>query len=495
MLLSNQSNILLTSNFGGCALCERPSTDLTTLVDPGGAVDASSARRKASVRNPGFITLYGRAIRLLFSTNMAFALFASGSLCCPTAFGAGLQQIRDTETETLLLDYARPILKASGLGVGRFTVGIVRDGSARVFTTNRRIFVSTGLLQKSETPNQIVGLIAHEIGHIAGGHAFVRGRLADEQTQVLQRELTGSAKNSDQSDLAATTKSLTDQRVSHEIAASTAALQYLDATGQSGRGLLEVFEKFADRAGAAPSSDDLLQAHPQEHDGLARLADLARKSAHYQAVDPPELKARHDLMQAKLSGYLVDRRTVFGRYPESDTSIAARYARAIARYFMGGKNAVDESLAEVDTLVGEEPANPYFWELKGDLLMRAEKAKDAIQPLRKAFELMPDAPLIQVLLANALQKSGGADAIDESLRLLRKAVVHDTNPSAHRLLASAHYKKGELSLADAETAQAYFLEGNVKQAQIFAKRSLKKLKKGSPEWLRTDDILRYKPGQ
>jgi predicted Zn-dependent protease len=354
--------------------------------------------------------------------------------------GSSLPLFRDTETETLLQDYARPVLKAAGLGVGRFTVGIVRDNAANVFTSDRRIFVSSGLLRQCETPNQIIGMIAHEIGHIVGGHADARQRQrAREQTEELIREITGSAKSSNHDDSELIVRPLASERRSQESAADQAGLQYLNATEQSGRGMLETLERFAQQEYISDSHKDaFVRSHPGASDRLARLRELVENSPHYAKKDSPELQLRHDLMRAKLSGYLENHRTVIRRYPESDTSIPARYARAIARYFMGDKNDVDVAVEEVNTLINEQPANPYFWELKGGLLIRADKAKDAIQPLRKALELMADAPLIQVQLAAALQKTGDAGALDESVRLLRKAVVHDTNPSAHHVIAHSH---------------------------------------------------------
>ena len=439
------------------------------------------------------------------------------SVVPPTpAYAQGLPLIRDAEIEKLLNDYASPIFRAAGLGTGRVTVRIVRNNTFNAFVVDgRNVFVNTGALMQSETPNQLIGVIAHETGHISGGHmAALRARIARDQTKILiaqvlgilliggaaatggdaGRDLGGAGQAVMQGGSELVMRSLLAERRSQESAADQAGLKFLNATHQSGVGMLETFERFQQQEYISDAQKDaFVRSHPVATDRLARLRKLVENSPYYNKKDSSELQYRHDLMRAKLSGYLENPRTVFNRYPERDTSIPARYARAIARYFMGGRSAVRDAVAEIEGLIREKPTYPYFWELKGDLLMRAGKASEAIPALRQALKLEPNTPLIQVELATALQQAGGNKGISESVSLLRQAVIRDTNPSAHRMLASAYYKQNKLPQADAETAQAYFLEGNVKQAQIFAKRAQRKLRQGSPEWLRNDDIINYKP--
>ena len=426
----------------------------------------------------------------------------------------GLPLIRDTEIENLLNDYAKPVFRAAGLGTGRVAIRIVRNNAFNAFVVDgRNVFVHTGALMQSDTPNQVIGVIAHEAGHIAGGHmAALRSRIARDQTKILiaqilgigamiggaaaggdtGRDLGGAGQAVMQGGSEIVMRSLLSERRSQESAADQAGLKYLNATQQSGRGMLETFERFAQQEYISDAhKDSFVRSHPVATDRLARLRELVEKSPNYAKKDTPELQLRHDLMRAKLSGYLEAPRTVFNRYPETDKSLPARYARTIARYFMGGNSAVQQAVDEVDSLLREKPDYAYFWELKGDLLSRAGKAAEAIAPLRRALKLDPEATLIQVQLATVVQQSGGN--LDEAVSLLRKAVVSDVNPTAHRQLANAYYKQGKLPLADAETAQAHFLEGNVKQAQIFAKRAQRQLKQGTPEWLRNDDIINYKP--
>ena len=458
-----------------------------------------------------------RPFKKVVAATCAAAVAASSVLAPTSARAGGLPLIRDTEIEKLLGDYSQPIFRVAGFGSGRVAVRIVKHNAFNAFVVDgRNVFVHTGALMQSETPNQLIGVLAHEAGHIAGGHmAALRSRIARDQTKLLLaqvlgilliggaaatggdtgRDLGGAGQAVMQGGSELIMRSLLAERRSQESAADQAGLRYLNATKQSGAGMLETFERFAQQEYISDTHKDaFVRSHPVASDRLARLRTLVEKSPYYSRKDSAALQLRHDLMRAKLSGYLENPRTVFNRYPERDKSIAARYARAIARYFMGGPRSVQDAVTSIEGLIREKPDYPYFWELKGDLLMRAGKASQAIPSLRKALSLASDAPLIEVQLATALQQSGGGSrAIAESIRLLRKAVVRDRNPSAHRMLASAYYKQDKLPLADAETAQAYFLEGNIKQAQIFAKRAQRKLRKGTPEWLRNDDIINYKP--
>ena len=450
------------------------------------------------------------------ATAFVVAVVAFTSTWTAPASAQGLPLIRDTEIENLLNEYARPIFRAAGLGAGRISMRIVRNDAFNAFVVDgRNVFVHTGALMQSETPNQIIGVIAHETGHIAGGHmAALRARIARDQTKILLaqvlgvlliggaaatggdtgRDIGGAGQAVMQGGSELIMRSLLAERRSQESAADQAGLKYLNTTEQSGLGMLETFERFAQQEYISDAQKDAFaRSHPVATDRLARLRQLVQSSPNYTKKDSPELQLRHDLMRAKLSGYLESPRVVFNRYPERDKSLPARYARAVARHFQGGQQGTQQAIADIDALIRERPDYAYFWELKGDLLMRAGRATQAIEPLRRSLKLADNAPLIQVELATALQSMGDERSIKESIELLRKAVINDENPRAHRLLATAYYKQGRLPLADAETAQAYFLEGNVKQAQIFAKRAQTQLKQGSPEWLRNDDIINYKP--
>jgi len=395
-------------------------------------------------------------------------------------------------------------------------VRIVQDENFNAFVVDgRNVFIHTGALLQAKSPNEVIGVLAHETGHITGGHmAALRARIAQDQTRALLAQILGIglmvaggvAGGDSGADLGnagtgvmfggkeVIMRGLMAERRSQESAADQAGLQLLNATRQSGQGMLETFERFAQQEYISEAyKTAFARSHPLSTNRLARLRKLVNDSPYFNVNDPPQLQLRHDLMRAKLSGYLERPGIVFNRYPESDKSQPARYARAIARFVRGGAGGLKAALAEANSLIRDRPNNPYFWELKGDLLMRSGKMSEAIPSLRQALKLAPSSSLMRVQLAAALQNEKSKTANSESVKLLRRSLVDDKNSRAFRLLANGYYKQGKRPEADAMIAQAYFQEGNLKQAQIFAKRAQSKLRAGTPEWLKNDDILNYKP--
>ena len=434
------------------------------------------------------------------------------------AAAQGLPLIRDTEIEQLLNDYSQKIFKAAGLGTGRVTVRIINNDAFNAFVVDgRNVFMHTGTLMQSNTPNEVIGVIAHESGHIAGGHmAALRARIAKDQTRALLiqllgigamiggavsggdggREIGSAGQGVMMGGNELIMRGLTAERRSQESAADQAGLSYLNATQQSGLGMLTTFERFAGQELFSDAQKDAFaRTHPVATDRLARLRQLAESSPYFSTKDPAELQLRHDMMRAKLSGYIEPPTVVFNRYPPSDTSLPARYARAAARFRQGGQDAVQAAIAEAEGLIRAQPNNPYFWELKGDFLQRAGRPVEAIPVLRKALQLKSnDAPLIGVQLAQVLLQSKNPRYADEAIDLLRKAVNREPdNATAYNTLGQAYYDKGLYPQSELARAQGLFYFGSLKQAQEFAKRAQDGLKPGSPEWVKADDIINYKP--
>lgn len=431
-------------------------------------------------------------------------------LASSAAVAQGIPLVRDTETENLLKDYSRPIFRAAGLG-SHITMRIVKHESFNAFVIDGlNVFINTGTLLQAKAPNEVIGVIAHETGHITGGHlAALRTRIARDQTKALLlmvlgigAAVAGAAGGGDAGagigvgmlGQEMLFRSLLSERRSQESAADQAGLKYLEATQQSGRGMLETFEGFAQQEYVSANyQDPFVRSHPVAADRIARLRELVAKSRHADKKDPPELQLRHDLVRAKVSGYLESPPTVFNRYPAKDTSLPARYARAIARNCSG---RCDHAMGEVEALIRERPENPYFWEIKGSFYYWGGKHREAIAPLRKALQLAGgNEPLMQVQLAQALLGTEDRSVLEESIGLLKRAVAADpSHASAYELLGVALVRKGDAYRPQAEiaVAQGRFAAGNIKEAQIFAKRAVTKLAPGSPEWLRADDIIKYK---
>ncbi|MFA5949032.1 MAG: M48 family metalloprotease [Hyphomicrobium sp.] len=453
-----------------------------------------------------------------FARAVAGLTLAASLVPSTPASAQGLPLIRDAEIEALLNDYSQKIFRAAGLGSGRVTVRIINNDAFNAFVVDgRNVFVNTGTLMQAQTPNEVIGVIAHESGHIAGGHlAALRARIAKDQTRSLLIQILGIgaliggavAGGDGGRDIGSAgqgvlfggnellLRGLTSERRSQESAADQAGLRFLEATQQSGLGMLTTFERFAGQELFSDAQKDaFVRTHPVASDRLARLRQLVESSPNYATKDPPELQFRHDMMRAKLSGYIEPPITVFNRYPSTNQSLPARYARAAARFRQGGAGGLEAAIADVDGLIREQPGNPYFWELKGDFLQKSARATEAIPVLRKALQLLGgDAPLVSVQLAQVLVQSKNPKSTDEAITLLRKAVTREPdNATAYNTLGQAYYDKGLLPQSELARAQGLFYFGALKQSQEFARRAQAGLQPGSPEWVKADDILNFKP--
>jgi predicted Zn-dependent protease len=446
--------------------------------------------------------------RVISAACVAMASVIAFTCLLPVSAAAQrLPLIRDREIERLLNDYATPLFEAAGLGGGRITIRIVRSSIFNAFVVDgRNVYVHTGALMESETPNQIIGVIAHETGHIAGGDmAALRERIKRDTTKIILMRIlglgaaiagAGGAAIAAGDDLVM--RSLLAERRAQESAADQRGLRYLDATRQSGRGMLETFERFQRQEFiSAQHQDPFVRSHPVASHRVALLRDRATKSPHFGARDTPRMQLRHDMMRAKLAGFLEGPSMVFNRYPQSDASIPARYARAIATFFQGGPQGLDSALSQVDGLLSIQPKYPYFWELRGDFLMRSGKSARAAVDFRKALALDPDSTLIRTQLANALLAVKTTQSTKEALQLLKQSIredsiAEDPKPGTYRSLANAYYILGQRPEADAAIAESHFAAGNLPQAKIFAKRARTALKRGTPTWRRMEEVITFK---
>jgi predicted Zn-dependent protease len=224
---------------------------------------------------------------------------------------------------------------------------------------------------------------------------------------------------------------------------------------------------------------------------VATLEKIAHASPYFDKKDSPELQLRHDMMRAKLSGFLERPETVLRRFPPSDMSLPARYARAISAYRHSGLHT---AIAQIDALIQTQPNNPYFYELKGQALFEGAKPAEAVAPLRRAAALSHGAPLIDTLLAQALVATNNPHVADEAVNLLRSAIARDSDiPQAYDQMAMAYGRKGDLANADLASAQAAVSRGDILTARQLASRAKTRFAVGSPSWVRADDIANLKP--
>jgi predicted Zn-dependent protease len=425
----------------------------------------------------------------------------------------GLPIIRDAEIEQLLRDYSAPILRVAGLGQRNIHVVIINDRSFNAFVVDaKRIFINTGALMDSETPNQIIGVLAHETGHIAGGHlSKLRDELANAQTAMILAMLLGigaaaatamsrSGQVGGNPAVAilgpqnAIMRSLLAYQRQQEEQADRAGVHFLTLSNQSAKGMYDTFKRFADQQlFASQRMDPYVQSHPMANERIAALAEVAKSNPYWDKKDAPELQLRHDLARAKLFGFLDRPDVLQRRYPLSDNSLPARYARAVSTY---RHSDLHTALAQIDSLIQAQPNNPYFYELKGQALVEGGNGRDAIAPLKRAIALAPDATLIRVLMGQALLATNDNQLAEEAVTNLRAAIQVDAEiPDAYDHLAIAYGRKNDLADADLASAQAAYTRGNLPTARQLASRAKGRFPIGSPGWVKADDIASYKPQQ
>lgn len=452
-------------------------------------------------------------VRRTLAVVASVALLLQATLAPARAQGEPkLNIIRDGEIEQLMRDYTAPIFKAAGIRSSAAKIILVGDRSFNAFVANgQKIFVNVGAIMEAKTPNELIGVLAHESGHIAGGHlARLRLELANAQIFAVAGMLMGgaavaaSARNrnvgADSGGMMGAIlgpqemarRSLLSYQRGEEQAADIAAVNYLNMTGQSAKGLLATLERFQNEALFKTASiDPYLLSHPLPRERISNLEQIARKSPHWNAVDPPALQARHDMARAKLVGFVGNAGETARRYPMTDVSMPARYARAISAYRFGRLN---DALAQIDALIAAQPQNPWFHELKGQALLEAGRAGQAIEPLRRSVSLAPNATPVQVMLGHAYIASNNPAYLDQAITTLTRVTQRETDyAEAFQFLAMAHERKGAQPQAMMAAAQGLFLMGRFVEARTQADRLKRLVPENSPLWLKADDIMNYRP--
>ncbi|MEP5625826.1 MAG: M48 family metalloprotease [Hyphomicrobiales bacterium] len=442
-------------------------------------------------------------------------LACAGALLLPithmpaNAQKGGISLVRDAETEALLRDYASPIFRVAGVASTQPQIILVNDKSFNAFVPDsRRMFINIGVIMEAETPGEVIGVIAHETGHIAGKH-LVRLRAAAANAQIMSviglvlgagAAAAGAAAGSSQAASGGAAaalgagaigqKSLLSYQRGEEAAADRAALKYLNATGQSGRGLLANFKRMSEQQMFSRKfADPYAQSHPMAQERYNGLLTQAQKSKYFNTPDDYVLQYRHDMVKAKLYAYTSHPSATLRKFPRRDKSPQAQYARAIAAMKSRGKSAVKE----IDGLIQSQPNNPYYYELKGQALLEGGDPKRAIAPFRKALAIKPNETQFMVWLGYALVGSNNKTYLPEAEKLLKRAIQRDPNSGiAYSQLAIAHGRQGERAEADLATAKGLMVQGNFDAAKRYAARAQQSLKRGSPTWLQADDIVAYK---
>jgi predicted Zn-dependent protease len=416
--------------------------------------------------------------------------------------------VRDAEIEALVRDYARPILKAAGLTSG-VEIVLVNDQSFNAFVDGRRIFMNTGALMTAETPNEIIGVIAHEAGHLAGGHQQrLREQLKRAQTMALVGTLLGigmgaagaATKNTELAQsgmgVAAGTgqmakRGLLGYQRTEEVTADRSAIRYLEATGQSAKGMLKTFGRFQSALSLSGARVDPYQvSHPMPRDRIANLEGLASNSPYFDKADPAALQLRHDMMRAKIAVFTQGAGGL-SRISRKVDPLAVQYGQALAAYLTGNPRS---AVAKAEALEKSNPKNPYFSELKGDALIKANRPKEAATAYQRAIKLDPArSGMLQIALGQALVAAGDPASAEKAVGVLKQGLARDKeNAAGYQYLAQAYGALGQVGEADLAIADQQFYLGKYFDAQVFATRAQKRLQRGTPEWVRAQDIINFK---
>jgi len=428
------------------------------------------------------------------------ALIAACSLVAQPV--AAQSVLRDAETERLLSDMAAPLVEAAGLQPGNVDIILLSDPSINAFVAGgQAIYIHSGLIEAADTANEVQGVIAHELGHITGGHVIRYGEGVKQASNIsiLSMLLGVAAAVAGAGDAAmgvlmagqraALGKFLAFSRV-QESSADAAGVEYLSKAGISGRGSLSFFKKLQNqefRYGYSQDDDQaFVRTHPLSGDRIATLSKDYEADPAWNKPDDPVLQARFVRIKAKLAGYIDEPAATFRDYPPSDQSVAAHYARAYAYH----KQAhMDLAVAETDALLAQDPDDPYFLELKGQVLLESGKPADAIAPLRRATELTGNEPLIASTFGHALIATEDKAHFDEAARVLKAAVARDRyNPFAWYQLGVIYAAQGDMPRAYLASAEQQAMSGRYADALRSAQAAEVGLEKGTPDWIRAQDI-------
>jgi predicted Zn-dependent protease len=419
----------------------------------------------------------------------------------PMAFAqGGFSFIRDTEIENTIRVYVTPLFEAAGLDPSAVSVHIINDRSLNAFVAGgQRIFIHIGLLMKAETPGEVIGVLAHEIGHITGGHLSRKHKnLENANNQSIIALVLGGAAalaagSADPLIAGALAKETVGRRSflaynrSMEQSADQAALSFLEATGQSAQGLHDFLALLMEQeklysAGGNPYS----RSHPLNADRLRHVEEHLRKSPFSQSKTTEMLNSMHRRMRGKLKGFINPPDQTLREYDAGDPDFGARYARAVA---LSKLQETDAAIAIIDELIAVSPKDPFFHELKGELLVDGGRTQEAIEPFKKALTILPWAALIKVGLAQIQLENNDTADLEAARDNLKEALRYEPElTGAWRFLATAEGKLGNAGGASLALAEEALLRGNKGSALSHVKRAMASLPEGSPSWFRAQDI-------
>lgn len=408
--------------------------------------------------------------------------------------------LRDAETEALLRDMSYDLIVAAGLRPGNVNVVMINDPSINAFVAGTQdVYIHSGLIRAADTANEVQGVIAHELGHIALGHSITRSEAGGKATNITLLSLllgvaaiAAGAGEAGLGILGAGQQAALSQFLAHtraeEASADVAGAKYLSQAGMTGRGSINFFKKLQNQEFrlAIPQNNSFGRSHPLSGERISLLQDIYVEDPAWDRPLNQDIEERFKRVKAKLEGFILEPRIALRDYPEYDESIPARYARAYAWH----KSAYpDKALAETEALLAARPNDPYFLELHGQILLESGRPDEALEPLRRSVYLTNSHSLIAGLLGHALIATEEPKYLGEAERVLKAAVARDArNPFAWYQLGVVYGQTGDEPRAALASAERFVLQGNAPLALRQAESAMASLPEYSPDWIRAQDI-------
>ena len=437
---------------------------------------------------------------LISRTLVALVIICFTTANILNAQGRGASILRDAEIEQIIRDMTEPIFIAADLDTNAVKTYLVNDSTINAFVAGgQNVFLNSGLLLTAENSNQVIGVVAHETGHITGGHLSRFGEgISQMASYSLMGVLLGAAAIAAGSADAGLALMMGGQQIGYrkllsfsrtqESSADQAALSFLEKTGQSGRGLIEFFEILGDQE-LVPEKyqDPYASTHPMNSMRIERIRDSVQESPYFNNVSDPEIEEKFKRLQAKLFGYLKPYHATMVRYPLKDQSVNARYARTFAYQ---QSDRIDQALSEIETLIIDFPENPFFYETKGQILYENGMVVESLHAYKNAVEYLPSSSLLRLSYAQSLISADDDQYLEEAIDNLVIALDDDPqNSYGWRQASMAYHRLDDPAMTHYSTAQHFLLSGNIRGAMVNAKKAVDLLPKESPYWIKAQDIM------
>lgn len=427
------------------------------------------------------------------------AMTAVGMTLAAASPASAQNAVRDTEIEAIIHEWSDPVFTAMGLEPSEIEILLISENDLNAFATRGRIMgVNTGLILRTRSANELLGVIAHEAGHIKNRHTLRDGAQQAGMQPLLMTMALGAlaiAAGSPQAGAVLLgnsqyfgTLSALRYMTHQEGEADNTGARALERAGESGRGLVTFFENFRSQEVFSDARRyPYFRSHPLSSERIENLRRFVAEQSNYGKVDSPERVAEHALVVAKIHAFMDAPNSTLRAYPETDASWPARYARAIAWYRDG---QTERALTAVGALIDEQPDNPFLWELKGQILFEEGRPAEAVAAHQQSVDLKPDAPLLRINLAHAMIETQDQAQLALAVNQLKLATsMEDDNTLGWRLLSQAYASQGKEGEARLASAEMYFALGAANEATQFALRARDLLTPGTAEWTRAMDIV------